>query len=117
MEDKEVSSDKVLLSLMPKATRKEYKASSTNVNLADRYNKLQIVLSKHTLLFRLTTSRPITIRNQLSAYLIAQLKVTKKSILTCNSHKPLSHEDVAAIVRNEIKNICNNIDTCDAKFQ
>ena len=45
-EDKEVSSDKELLSAILEELFEKYKARSTDINLTDVYNNLQIIPSQ-----------------------------------------------------------------------
>ena len=100
-----MSSDKEPLSPTRGELLEKYKAPSTNVNLTDRYNNLRILPSQTPLPFCFTTSSPVTMRNEYSDHLIRLLEGTEKPILTPNSHKPLSNEELAAIVRNATKNV------------
>ena len=116
-EDKEVSSDKELLSAILEELFEKYKARSTDINLTDVYNNLQIVLSEHTLPFCFTTSSSITMRNELLDSLIRLLEGMEIPILTPNSHRPFSNKDLAVIVRNATKNVDSQLDTIHANFQ
>ena len=87
-ENKEVSSDEEPLSPSAGEIFEKYKAPSTNVNLTDGYNNLQIVPSQNPLLFHFTTSSSVTMRNKSLDHLVKLLERTKKTILTPNSHKP-----------------------------
>ena len=49
--------------------------------------------------------------------LISLLEGTVKPILTQSSDKPLSNEDLAAIVTNATKNVDSQFHTIDANFQ
>ena len=116
-EDKEVSSDEEPLSPVQEKVFKKYEAPSTNVNLTDRYNNLRIVRSQTPLRFRFTTSNPVMLRNEGLDHLIRLLEGTKKPILTTNTHKPLSNQELAAIVRNATKNVDSQLDTIHPNFQ
>ena len=115
--DKEVSLDKELLSSILNKLFEKHKAPSTNVNLADGYNNLQIVPSKHALPFRFTASSSVTMRNKLLNSFIRLLEGTETPVLTPNRHKLLSNEELAAIVRNATKNIDSQLDTIHANLQ
>ena len=54
--DKKKSSNEDPLSSIPEELFEKYKVPSTNINLTDRDNNLQVVLSKTTLLFHFNTS-------------------------------------------------------------
>ena len=56
-------------------------------------------------------------RNESLDYPIRLLEGTEKPILTPNSHKPLSNEELAAIVRNASKNVNTNLNIIHANFQ
>ena len=114
--DTEVSADEEHRPPIPEELFEKYKVPSTNVNVTDRYNNLRIVLSQTPLPFRFTTSSTVTMRNESLDHLIRLLQGTKKPILTPNSHKPLSNEERAAIVRNAIKNIDCHLHTIHTNF-
>ena len=116
-EGKEVSPDEEPLSPILEELFGKYKAPSTNVNLTGGYNNLRIVPSQTPLQFRVTTSSPVTMRNESLDHLIRLLEWTEKPILTPNSHKQLSNEELAAIIRNVIKNVDCQLDTIHANFQ
>ena len=63
-EDKKVSSDEEPLASIVEELFGKYKAPSTNIYVTGRYNNLWIVPSGYILLFRFTTSGPVTIRNK-----------------------------------------------------
>ena len=107
---------KSLSSILDKLFEKD-KAPSTNVNLTDRYNNLQMVLSDHTLLFLFTTSSTVTIRNQSLHEFIRLLEWIEKPILTRNSYKPLTNKKLAAIVSNTGNNVDTELHTIYANFQ
>ena len=100
-----MSSDEEPLSRIPEELFEKYKTPSTNVNLTDRYNNLQIVPSQTSLLFRFTTSSPVTMRNELLDHLISLLEGTEIPIPIPNSHKLLSNKELGAMVRNATSNI------------
>ena len=112
-----MSSDEEPLSRIPEELFEKYKTPSTNVNLTDRYNNLQIVPSQTSLLFRFTTSSSVTMRTESLDHLIRLLEGTEKLILTPNSHKPLSNKELAAIVRNATKNVDSQLNTIHTNFQ
>ena len=112
-----MSSDKEPLPSIPEELFEKYKASSTNVNLTDRYKSQWIVPSQNPLLFCFTTSSPVTVRNESSDHLLRILEGTEKPIVTRNSHKPLSNEERAAIIRNATKNVHSQLDAIHANFQ
>ena len=105
------------LSLMPEDLLEKYQGTSTNVNLTDGYNNLQIVTSQTPLPFRFTTSSHDTMRNECLDYLMRLLKGTEKPIVTPNSHKPLSNEELAAIIRNATKTVDSQLNTIHPNFQ
>ena len=115
-EHKEVSYDKEPLSSIPGELFEKYKATSTNVNLTDRCNKVQIVPSQNPLPFRFTPSSPVTMRHELLDHLIRLLEGTENPILIPNSHKPLSNQELAAIIRNTTKKINIKIETIHVNF-
>ena len=116
-DDKEVSSDEEPLSPIPEELFEKYNASSTNVNLTDGYNNLRIVQSQTPLAFRFTTSSPVTIRNESLDHCMRLLEGNVIPILIPNSKKPLSNEELAAIVRNATKNVDFQLDTIHTNFQ
>ena len=116
-ENNEVSSDEEPLSPIPEQLFENYKTPSTNVNLTDWYNKVQIVPSQTLLPFCFTTSSPVTMRTESLDHLIRLLERTEKPILIPNSHKLLANKDLAAILRNATKNIDAQLDTIHANFQ
>ena len=116
-EDKDVSSDEDLLCLILEKLFERYKALSTNVNLTNGYNQLPIGPSHTPLPFRFTTSSPVTMRNESLDYLIELLEGTENPIGIQNSHKPLSNEKLAAIIRNATKYIVCELTTIHANFQ
>ena len=116
-EDKKMSSDEEPLSPIPEKLFEKYKAPSTNVNLTDGNNNLHIVLSQTPLPFRFTTSSPVRMKNVSLDHLIRLLEGNEKPILTLNSHKRLSNEELAAIVRNATKNVDSQLNTIHVYFQ
>ena len=116
-EDTEVSLKEKHLSPIPKELFKKYKALSTNVSITYGSNNLWKVPSQTPLYFRFTTSSPISMRNELLAYLSRLLEGTEKPILTPHSHKLLLNIELAAIVRNAIKNINSQLDIIHYNIQ
>ena len=103
--DKEVSSVEAPLSLISGQLFVKFTALCTNVSMIDRYYNLQLVLSQTLLLFRFTTSSTVTIRNEFLDFLIRLWEGTEKPMVILNSHKPLSNEELAVIVRIATKNV------------
>ena len=116
-EDKEVSSDEEPLSPIPEELFVKYQAPSTNINLTDGYNNLRIVPSQTQLPFRFTTSSPVPMRNESLDYVIRLWEGTEKPVLTLHSHKPLSNEELAAIIRNATKTVDSQLNTIHPNFQ
>ena len=115
--DRQVSSDKEHLSSLLEELFNNYKAHSINVNLQDGCNNLRMGPA-HTLLpFHFTSNSILTITNKLLDHLITLLERTEKPILTQNSHKPLSKQDFATIVRNRTKNVDFQLDSIVTYFQ
>ena len=113
---KGVSSDDEPLTPITEERFDMYKGLSTNINLTDVYNNVRIVLSQNPLAFHFPASSLITMRNKLWDHLIRHLEGTEKAILTLNGHKPLSNEELTAIVRNATKNIDFQLDAIMANF-
>ena len=64
-----MSLDEEPLSPTPEELFEKYKAPSTNDNLTDEYNNPWIIPSQTPLLFGLTTSNPVMMRNELLDHL------------------------------------------------
>ena len=116
-EDKQVSSDEEPLCPILEELFEKYNAASTNVNLIDGYNNWQIVPSQNPIPFHFTTSSPVTIRNESLDHCMRLLEGNVIPILIPNSKKPLSNEELAAIVRNATKNVDFQLDTIHTNFQ
>ena len=111
-----MSSDEEPLSPILEELFEKYKAPSTNVNFTNTYYKLRVVQSQVPFPFHFTTSSPVTIRNESLQYLIRILEESEKPILTSNSRKLLSNEELTAIIGNATKNVDTNLDTIHANF-
>ena len=109
-EYKEVFGDEGPLSPIAEEIFVKYQVHSTNGNLTDGYNNLQIVPSQISLPFCFTTSSPVTMRNKSQDYLIRLLEGTEQPILLLNSDKLLSNEELPAIVRNGAKKVNSTLD-------
>ena len=72
-QDKEVSLEEEPLSPIADELLENCKAPSSNVNLTDRYNNLEILPSQTPLAFCFTTSSPVTMRNESLDYHIRLL--------------------------------------------
>jgi hypothetical protein len=119
-EDKQESSEEDSLSPIPEELFEKYKAPPTKVNLSDGYYNLRLNPSKNIHNYGYVPkdkNEPVTMTSEFSNYLIKLLEETKTPILTPNSHKPLTNEELAAIVRNATRNVDSQLDDIHVKFQ